>query len=85
MDDKEQAAIDALLAAGLEAEAAAVRDLRRRHKDTMDAMHAAQRDSYKNGREDERERCAQLCEQIQRTSKQWGPMAGYCAEQIRRA
>lgn len=60
MDDKEQAAIDALLAAGLETEAAAVRELRRRHKETMDSMHAAQRDSYKNGRDHERERCANI-------------------------
>ena len=49
MDDKEQAAIDALHAAGLEAEALAVEQLRGRHKTTMDAYHAGQRESYKNG------------------------------------
>lgn len=56
MDDKEQAAIDALRAAGLEAEALAVEQLRERQKDTMDAYHAAQRDSYKNGQAAESER-----------------------------
>lgn len=32
----------------------------------------------------ERERCAKVCERIQTKTKYWGPMAGYCAEQIRR-
>jgi hypothetical protein len=49
MDDKEQAAIDALRATGLEAEARAVEQLRANHKATMDAFHAAQRASYKSG------------------------------------
>ena len=49
MDDKEQSAIDALRAAGLEAEACAVEALRARHTITMDAFHAGQRASYKSG------------------------------------
>ncbi len=60
MDDKEQAAIDALRAAGLEAEACAVENLRARHTTTMDAFHAAQRASYKAGQAAERERCVQI-------------------------
>ena len=58
MDDKEQAAIDALRAAGLEAEACAVEALRARHTTMMDAYHAGQRDSYKNGQAAERARWA---------------------------
>jgi hypothetical protein len=49
MGDTEQTAIDALRAAGLEAEALAVEQLRGRHKETMDAYHAGQRASYQNG------------------------------------
>lgn len=67
MDDKEQAAIDALRAAGLEAEACAVEDLRSRHTTTMDAYHAGQRASYKSGQDAERERCAQIVEDLVRS------------------
>lgn len=56
MDDKEQAAIDALRAAGLDAEADAVQALRARHSTTMDAYHAGQRASYAAGQVAERER-----------------------------
>ena len=31
----------------------------------------------------EREECAKTCESIQAKTDKWGPMAGYCAEQIR--
>lgn len=31
----------------------------------------------------EREVCAEVCEAIQSKTNKWGPMAGYCAEQIR--
>ena len=61
MNDKEQAAIDALRAAGLEAEAIAVERLRATHRATMDAYHAGQRHSYKSGQAEERERCASIC------------------------
>lgn len=56
MDDKEQAAIDALRASGLGAEALAVEKLRRRHNESMAAYHAGQRASYTAGLAEERER-----------------------------
>ena len=62
MGDTEQDAINALRAAGLEAEAVAVQQLRARHKETMDAYHAGQRASYKAGQEAAREQCAKACE-----------------------
>ena len=35
------------------------------------------------GMSEEREECAKTCEAIQAKTDKWGPMAGYCAEQIR--
>ena len=76
MDDKEQAAIDALRAAGLENEAKSVEQLRGRQNETMAAYHAAQRDSYKNGQaaESERrvsaERLLENCRRAMRASQQ---------------
>ncbi len=55
MDDKEQSAIDALRSAGLEAEAAAVEELRMIHLATIDVYHAALRASFKNGQAAERD------------------------------
>ena len=49
MGDTEQGAIDALRAAGLEAEAHAVEQLRGRHKSALDAFQSAQRASYERG------------------------------------
>lgn len=49
MGDKLQDAINALRSAGLDAEAAAVEELRSRHNRTMDAYHAGQRASYADG------------------------------------
>lgn len=60
MGDTEQDAINALRAAGLEREAAAIEDLRARHKRTMDAYHAGQRASYADGRATEYARCKDL-------------------------
>lgn len=57
MGDTEQAAIDALRSAGLEGEALAVESLRANHKATIDAFHAGQLASYKNGRTDARDDC----------------------------
>lgn len=52
-----------------------------------DAGHGTRREdiesAYAAGVTAERERCAKLCEDIQAKAKQWGPMAGYCAETIR--
>ena len=52
MGDKLQDAINALRAAGLESEAAAVEELRAQHNRTMDVYHAGQRASYANGFKD---------------------------------
>jgi hypothetical protein len=49
MDDTEQKAIDALRAAGLEAEAWAVERLRASLRATVEAFQAAQRSSYQAG------------------------------------
>ena len=56
MDDTEQKAIDALRAAGLEAEACAVEQLRAIHRLTMGAYEAGQRASFKAGQDAERAR-----------------------------
>lgn len=60
MDDKEQAAIDALRSAGLEAEACAVESLRARHQSTTDALNPALRASYKSGQASMRPALADL-------------------------
>jgi DNA polymerase III delta subunit len=60
MDEKEQSAIDALRAAGLEAEASAVEALRARHSRLINDFLAGQRDSYRNGQVAERERWAHV-------------------------
>lgn len=53
MDDKEQAAIDALRSAGLEAEARAIEELRLSHKNTLNAFvdghYASKAEGIKEG------------------------------------
>lgn len=56
MTDEEQAAIDALLAAGKPNEARAVELLRARLSAMVEQFQAGQRFSYERGRADERER-----------------------------
>jgi hypothetical protein len=55
MNDKLQEAINALRAAGNEAGAKAVEELRADMARTMEQYHAGQRASYESGRKDERE------------------------------
>ena len=65
MDDKEQAAIDSLRAAGLEDEATAVEEIRAMHRATIDAYHAGLRDSFKNGRSAERDVWRSVARQLE--------------------
>ena len=60
MGDTEQAAIDALLAAGRPNEARAVEHLRARLNAMLEQYQAGQRFSYDSGRNDERSRCAKV-------------------------